>query len=104
MRDGFSRFRGRILRALDAAEPVGLDDRLLLRVLDVGRRRPNEKHLAGALAYLARAHLVTRARDPDAASSASRLTNRGAFLVAALTSRGRRPSSPAPAAPPRLER
>lgn len=98
MKVAFASFRRRILRALDAAEPLGLDENLLRAVLAVGGQPPASNHVAGALAYLERAHLV-RADEFRAWT----LTPKGAWTLKNLppaTTRRRRGTPPAASPPP----
>ncbi|HVA40615.1 MAG TPA: hypothetical protein VNE82_24965 [Candidatus Binataceae bacterium] len=80
----FARFQRRILRALEAAGPLGLHERTLVALLS-----PREPHrAAGALAYLVRARLIFRG--VDIFGDFARLTDRGRL---ALKVRDRNPAA-----------
>jgi hypothetical protein len=101
MKVEFASFRRRILRALDAAGEIGLTESLLRSVLTVGARPPASNHVAGALAYLERAHMVSRAADLSVGTVWT-LTEKGAWELknAATPHRRRRGTPSAATAPP----
>ncbi len=109
MKISFRSFQHRILRALDAAAPSALNEKMIGLVLQVGAQPPASNQVAGALAYLEKAHLARRdlsvADDP-----AWTLTEKGSWTLKnspPATTRRRRGSlaaAPPPTFPERAGR
>jgi hypothetical protein len=100
MTRSFARFQRKVLRAIAAAEPAGINAATLQSVLDCG------SNLRGALFYLEASHMIEHVPAP---TPFARLTEKGAraiddpaLISATATPRGRRrfpvssPLAPAP--------